>query len=113
MRTAEYNKFKQHILDYMEIEELRENLNNYKRIEHRNSNTWDAAVNMVQEGCFACYYWQVLEALKNVYGDDYKPEIYETKTGELRWKNGEAYCWTVYKAKIARTIEMMERKGEI
>ena len=112
MRTAEYNKFKSHILEYMEAEDIREQIKQYKA--HRNcATTWQAGEQMAQDGCFACYYSQVLAELKDIYGEDYKAETYETKSGDLRWKNGEAYCWTIYKAKIARTIETMERKGEL
>lgn len=113
MRTAEYNKFKSHILEYMDKQELAETLANYKTLRESNGTTWGAGQTMVQWGCFACYYSQVIEALKEIYGEEYKPEIYETKAGDLRWKNGEAYCWTIYKAKIARTLETMERKGEL
>ena len=28
-----------------------------------------------------------------------------------RWKNDECYAWTVYKHKVALTIETMEKKG--
>lgn len=112
MRTAEYNKFKAHILEYMEAEDLKENIKAYK--ERRDCpTTWKAGEMMTQDGAFACYYSQVLAVLKDIYGEDYKAETYETKAGDLRWKNGEAYCWTIYKSKIARTIEMMERKGEL
>jgi len=112
MRTVEYNKFKAHILEYMEAEDIREQIKAYK--ERRDCpTTWKAGEQMVQDGCFACYYSQVLSALKDIYGDEYRYETYETKSGDLRWKNGEVYCWTVYKAKIARTIALMEQKGEI
>ena len=112
MRTAEYNKFKSHILDYMEAESIRKQIKQYKA-HGKCATTWEAGQQMAQDGFFACYYSQVLNEFKNIYGEEYKPEIYETKSGDLRWKNGEAYCWTVYKAKIARTLETMERKGEL
>lgn len=112
MKISEYNKFKTEILEYMDIEDLKENLKNYKSFKNIYS-TYQAGAQMVQDGCFACYYSQVLATLKDVYGTDYKAEAYETKDGQLRWKNGEAYCWTVYKHKMALTIETMEKKGDI
>ena len=112
MRTAEYNNYKKHILEYMEAEDIKANIEAFK--ERRDCpTTWKAGEMMTQDGFFACYYSQVIEVLKEIYGKDYKAETYETKNGDLRWKNGEAYCWTIYKAKIARTIETMERKGEL
>lgn len=66
---------------------------------------------MVQDGCFDCYYDSVIDTLKTVYGDDFKEDVYFTKDGSYRWKNDECYCWTVYKHKVALTIETMEKKG--
>ena len=59
MRTAEYNNYKKHILEYMEAEDIKANIEAYK--ERRDCPT----------------------------------------------------TWKAYKAKIARTIETMERKGEL
>ena len=66
---------------------------------------------MVQDGCFDCYYDSVISTLKAVYGDDFKEDVYFTKDGSYRWKNDECYAWTVYKHKVALTIETMEKKG--
>lgn len=113
MRTAEYNKYKKHILEYMDKQELDETLANYKKLRGSNGTTFGAAQTMVQYGCFACYYWQCLETFEEVYGEEYNQDIYLTKAGDFRVKNNEVYCWTIYKAKISKTIEIMEKKGEI
>lgn len=112
MKKIEYENFKKHILDYMSVEDLKETLKTYRNLVHCDY-TYVKAKQMVQDGCFACYYADVLDILKSIYGDDYKEDVYFTKDGELRWKNDECYCWTVYKHKIALTIETMEKKGEL
>lgn len=113
MTNIEYRKFRQHILDHMELDELKDNLERYKKRYEANGTLWGAVETMCQDGCFDVYYSQVLETLFEVYGKNYDESKYLTKTGDLRWKNGTAYCWTVYKAKLAKTIEIMEKKGEI
>ena len=75
MRTQEYQNYKSHILNYMTKEDLKANLNNIK------ADTWHAAYKMAEDGFFACYYNQVLEAFKDIYGEDYKATTYETKSG--------------------------------
>jgi len=115
MTNIEYRKYRQHILDHLDggLEELKDTIKTYKKLRESNGTLWGAVDTMCQYGEFDVYYSQVLETLFEVYGKDYDESKYLTKTGEIRWKNGEAYCWTVYKAKIARTIEIMIKKGEI
>lgn len=113
MTNIEYRKYKAHIYNHMDPEDLKANIEQYRTLRESNGTVWGAAQTMVQWGCFDCYFSQVLDTLKYVYGDDYDESKYLTKKGELRYKNGECYCWTIYKAKIARTIEIMLRKGEI
>lgn len=112
MKIAEYNNIKKHIFEHMAVEDLAENIKACKN-RREIATTWHAAHQMAQDGFFNCYYSQVLETLKDIYGKDYKEETYKTKDGSLRWKNDEPYCWTVYKAKIASAVEQMERKGEL
>lgn len=111
MKIAEYNKFKSHILDSMSVEDIKSTLESYGKC-YKLGSTYLRAKQMAQDGCFACYYDSVIEVLKDVYGDDFKESTYFTKDGDYRWKNDECYCWTVYKHKVALTIETMERKGE-
>lgn len=112
MKKVEYEKFKEHILGSMDIEDLKANLQSEKTRCYCDC-TYTKAKQMVQDGFFECYYAGVIEVLKDIYGDDFKEDVYFTKDGELRWKNDECYCWTVYKHKIALTIETMEKKGEL
>ena len=114
MTNTEYRKYRQHILDHVEsLEVLSAELKSYKKIPKTHSITWLAAQTMVMYGCFDVYYNQVMDTLKDVYGDKFDESKYLTKDRQYRFKNNEAYCWTIYKAKIARTIEIMEKKGEI
>ncbi len=113
MKIAEYKAIKAHILNYMTAEELAENIEQYKTNRESNGTTWGAVQTMAQYGCFAVYYSQVLDALKEIYGDEFKESTYLTKSGELRYKGGECYAWTIYKAKLAKACEMMEKKGEL
>lgn len=116
MTNTEYRRFRQHILDYMDgdIKELKDTVKTYKKLRYvSDGTTWGAAQTMCQYGVFDIYCDQVMETLEKIYGDDFKESKYITKDGEYRYKNNEAYCWTIYKAKIARTIEIMEKKGEI
>lgn len=111
MTNIEYRKFRQHILDHMDggIEELKNTIRMYKELKKSNNTLWGAVDTMCQYGLFDVYYFDILETLKNIYGDEYDESKYLTKNGGLRWKNGEVYCWKVYKAKIAKTIEIMEK----
>ena len=110
MKKLEYEKFKEHILGSMELEDLKANLETYSKICVCDS-TYQRAKQLVQDGAFECYYDGVIDVLKTVYGDDFKEDVYFTKDGSYRWKNDECYCWTVYKHKVALTIETMEKKG--
>lgn len=116
MRKLEYEKFKEHILEYYESpKELLKEIRHYQAtIPEASGGTIFIAIDaMCQYGCFDVYYRQVLDTLKDVYGDEYDESKYLTKNGEIRFKNNAAYCWTVYKAKIARTIYEMYKKGEL
>lgn len=114
MRTAEYRKFKAHIYCHMDPQELKDNIKQYKKLPESNGTTWGAVDTMCQYGLFDVYYDQVMDTLKYIYGDKFDENKYLTKDRQgYRFKNNEAYCWTVYKAKIAKTILMMEERGEI
>ncbi len=113
MTNTEYNKFREHILDHMEsIERLREELSNYEKLSS-DGTLWNAIDTMCQNGCFDVYYSDCFETLKDVYSDKFDGSKYITKDGHWRWKNNNTYIWTVYKAKITKTIEIMRKKGEI
>lgn len=115
MKNIEYRKFREHILDHMDggIEELKKTIEDYKELRESNGTLWGAVDTMCQYGLFDVYYDQVLDTLKEVYGDEFDESKYITKDRQWRWKNNDAYIWTAYKAKIAKTIEIMIKKGEI
>lgn len=114
MKNTEYRKFKEHILDHMEsVEKLSSTIEDYKTLPESEGNFWKTIDTMCQYGLFDVYYDQCLETLKEVYGDEFDESKYITKDRQWRWKNNEAYIWTIYKAKIAKTIETMIKKGEL
>ena len=115
MTNIEYRKFRQHILDHMDgsLKKLKDTIRNYKGLRESNGTLWGTVDTMCQFGVFDVYYEDVMETLKNVYGDKFDESKYLTKDRQsYRFKNNEAYCWTVYKAKLAKTIEIMEKKGD-
>lgn len=113
MRNTEYRKFKAHIYNYLDPQELKDTIKTYKKLRESNGTIWGAVQTMVQYGVFDVYHSQVIDTLKHIYGDDFKESVYFTKNGDYREKNNETYCWTVYKNKICRTIETMIKKGEL
>lgn len=115
MTNTEFWKFREHILNHMEdgTEELKNTIKKYKELPDSKGTLFGAVDTMCQYGVFDVYYDQVLETLKEVYGDKFDESKYITKDRQWRWKNNEAYIWKVYKAKITKTIELMEKNGEI
>lgn len=115
MKKLEFEKYREHILNHMEgdTHKLAETIEIYKDLRDSNGTLWGAVDTMCQYGLFDVYFSDCLETLKEIYGDEFDENKYITKNREWRWKNNECYLWTVYKAKIAKTIEIMEKKGEI
>lgn len=115
MKRLEYENFVKHILGHMDEnpQKLEDTIKDYSTLRESKGTLWGTIDTMCQWGVFDCYYDQCLETLKWVYGDEFDENKYITKNRQWRWKNDEAYIWTVYKAKIAKAIEMMIQKGEI
>lgn len=115
MKIVEYNKFVDHILGRMNDnpEKLKRTVEDYLELRESKGTLWGAVDTMCQYGLFDCYYSQCLNTLKEVYGDEFDESKYITKDGQWRWRNGDAYIWTVYKSKICKTIEMMKEKRYI
>ena len=115
MIDIEYRKYQRHILDYMNEnpEKLKRVIEGY--LEYKESKgTLRGALNLMCEyGCFDRSYDQAMDTLKKIYGDKFDESKYITKNKLWKIKNKEVYIWTVYKAKLARTIEIMEKKGEL
>ena len=112
MTNIEYRKFKAHIFMHLDADELADILYGYLH-KDENRTLWGGVEMMCKEGYFNKTYGQVLDTLKYIYGDKYDESKYLTENGGIRVKNGVAYCWIVYKAKIAKTIEIMIKKGDI
>lgn len=100
MKIKEYEAYKSHILNYMTIDDLKANLENHTPEQ------------LIRDGFFDCYYAQILDTLKDVYGDDYNEDIYLDKKGELRIKLGEPYCWKVYLGKMAMAIKKLMKENQ-
>lgn len=66
-----------------------------------------AAKELVQNGAFACYYSQAEATLKDIYGESYDATRYYNKDGSLKYKNGQAYLWTIYVHKMAQAISKL------
>lgn len=99
MKIKEYEAYKSHILNYQSIEDLKTLLKSYDVKE------------LATSGFFACDYAQILDVLKEIYGDEYKPETYINKNGTLKTKNGETYLWTVYINKMAMAIKKLMKEN--
>jgi len=114
MTNIEYRKFREHVLGHMDgnMKKLKNYINEYKTLRESKGTLWGAVDTMCQYGLFDVYYDQCLETLKNVYGDEFDESKYITKDRQWRWKNNDAYIWTVYKAKIAKTIEKMIKEKD-
>ena len=63
MKLAEYEKFKDHVLGSMDIEDLKANLKDYSKIRGCDT-TYQRAKQIVQDGAFECYYDGVIDVLK-------------------------------------------------
>lgn len=99
MKIKEYEAYKNHILNYMTIDDLKANLESHTPEQ------------LIRDGFFDCYYAQILDTLKEVYGDEYNKDIYLDKKGELRIKLGEPYCWKVYLGKMAMAIKKLMKEN--
>lgn len=115
MKKAEFEKYRGHILDHIDggTKELANTVKQYKDIRESNGTLWGAVDTMCQSRLFDVCCSDCLKTLKWVYGDEFDESKYITKNGDWRLKNNERYIWVIYKAKIAKAIEIMEKKGEL
>ena len=112
MRNEEFQKIKKHIEAFCGSEkDAVESLEHAKK-SFRMENDFVAAKKMVECGEFEVYYEGVEKFLKELYGEEYREDIYKTKKGDFRTKNGEVYVWTIYKNKIALALAKMGREVE-
>lgn len=73
---------------------------------------YQKAVRWVEGGGAAVYYDDVYEDLKSIYGEKFKESTYKTKSGDWKYKDGEPYVWTIYKAKLAKAIaDELDKEG--
>lgn len=66
-------------------------------------------VSFAQGGGLAIYNDDMYDELKQVYGEAFKSDVYKTKDGEYRYKNGLPYVFTVYCSKFGTVLN--ELKG--
>ena len=75
MKIKEYEAYKKHILRYMTIEDLKENLKHYTPEQ------------LVRNRFFVSNYEVVLDIFEKIYGDEYCPHPYVTNDGlHLRFR---------------------------
>lgn len=99
MKIKEYEAYKKHILRYMTIEDLKENLKHHTPEQ------------LVHNRFFVSNYEVVLDTFEKIYGDEYCPYPYVTNDGlHLRFRKGEAYCWTVYVNKMTMAIKKLVKE---
>lgn len=65
---------------------------------------YQKALKSVEAGNFGISYDDCYRDLKSIYGKQFKESTYLTKSGEYKYKDGEPYVWTIYKAKIAKAL---------
>ena len=75
--------------------------------EPRDVSKWGAILRLVKSGNFACSYYQIEEDMREIYGKEYDPTRYHTKSGDLRYKGNTAYIEHIYTIKMAQAIEKM------
>ena len=66
--------------------------------------------NFVRGGGLGISYFDAENDLRKVYGESFDKDVYYTKKGDLRWRNGEPYIWTVYANKFGKALEEMRKK---
>lgn len=95
MRTTNkeiVNKIREHILDFYNLEELKENI---KGLDYVSPSIYHRASYMVQGGCFLCYYSDVKDFLNSLGINPNNKEYSDDKS------------WELYKHLIAREVEKM------
>ena len=65
---------------------------------------YQKAKRSVEAGNFGISYDDCYRDLKSIYGKQFKESTYLTKDGEYKYRDGEPYVWTIYKAKIAKAL---------
>ena len=109
MRNEEFQKIKKHIEAFCGSEKDAIKILEHTKKALKIENDFICAMKMVEFGEFEVYIEDAETFLKELYGEEYDEEIYKTKKGDFRTKNGEVYVWTVYKIKIGRAfMKMME-----
>lgn len=109
MRKAEFQNYKNIILSHFDddAKAFVEQVEAYHNKNYKAPTLWHACRQMALDGFFACYYSQVIDDLKAVYGEDFDDTKYFTKAGDLRYKGGDVYAWTVYTSKMATAGEKL------
>lgn len=95
MRTTNkeiVNKIREHILDFYNLDELRENI---EGLDYISDYEYHRAKYMVQGGSFLCYYSDIKDFLNSLGINPTNKEYDDTKS------------WELYKHLIAREVEKM------
>lgn len=115
---AEKAKIKSLLEDYEPDRGFEGILEDAKAVGYPNDTNYQKALRWVEGGGAGISYYDAYRDLKEIYGDNFKPETYLTKggdedNGDWKYKDGEPYVWTIYKAKLAKAIadEMDKREN--
>lgn len=84
-------------------------LEDAKAGERPSDSNYQKALHWVESGGAGVSYYDAYRDLKEIYGDNFKPETYLTKggdedNGDWKYRDGEPYVWTIYKAKLAKVV---------
>ena len=85
---------------------------------HYDHTNFQKAKRWLESGGGAVSYYDAYKTLKDLYGENFKPETYLTKggdedNGDWKYKDGQPYVWSIYLAKFAKAIadEMDKREN--
>ena len=101
MKNNVFLKVKEHVLDYMTLEDLKM----YLEKGHTSQE-------LVQDWFFVCYHDQAFRAINDFYWDEFDESRYINKDESRKYKNGECYVWTIYKHMVAMAIDKMAKNSK-
>ena len=109
MTNLEFNKWKEYILSDTDEDALFENI---KAGADPRDSFWGAIKRYVQNGNFACYYTDMLDALKDIYGENFDESRYVNKDNSWKFAGNDYKVVKVYEAKMVLALEKIFKGRE-
>lgn len=103
-RKAEQEAYKEYMTAFDDEESLDNLIASAEAAGVPGDSNFRKAQRLVEGGLFGVYYDDAFNGLKEIYGDDFNPDIYLNKDGSYKYKDGEPYVWTIYKNKLAMAL---------